>query len=1006
MKIFKKNKRKIVALATISGLLGLSLLYVYAGTTTIDNNNIPQLTTYQSNNHVKTEWSADVLDTDTIYKSDFESGQLIPNFNYGWSGYYSDGGQSVTTEDKISGTNSIKVYDTIHNGNWRNYPQTYSDQSLMTWGTLKFSNGTPLSVTFYAKTNNTALINPFGDGGWATSISNIGSITIAQNAPSGQNQIRLNSISGLSVGQIITSDTDPNNIIAMYTITAIDNINNIITINSNLNRTISVGEPLRTRPWRGAFNFNQRTVNASDGWKRFSINTIVSNNADYDVGTRGGLFYISSKTTGTLYIDNVKFGYATQATLYRDGTQIYQGYLSDYDDTSAIDKASPGQVSGISFTGSLGSVKATFSPAQDNGTTYNYQIQGNSVNGTTPLSANNPVTVTSGIKGYSYVIDKNPSTEPDNVMDTTSTAINASINEGGKHYIHIKSIDNQGNVGSTVHKVIELPNLTSTAIPDQNYIKLDWDIGQTNQPYTYKVFQKKEGSTNFQSISATSTKSTVKVLNIYPGYSQTTPIPTQTFATSDGNTYTLPQSALIKMWMESSNVDSSNGYGKGIIKVDPVLVDDFNANPNKYLYDSNGNYKYDVIFQGMWDSYGYQSLNSVANSEISKYISTGRGFLQGHDVATANGILFGGGQNSTAVSSTRVKVTKKGLLTNYPWNVGEINTILSTPYSHDSGLYTNGDVWLKYDAYTDPTYGINSSWRGPAYEDSNGTTNYYLVSKNNVAMIQTGHSNGQATPDEQKLLANTLFYLAQITTSTNLDDHSGQDLKAPTVPVINSAKVVDYGSNIQVKFNPSTDQGSTYNYYVQATGQNTNEVLYSNQTSSTITSGIKGYSIVVDNTPNTIPDNVIDTTSTDMKVSKPNGTELYVHVKAIDNVNNISDTATFKVSDFTPPTLTLSAQTSWTNGAITILATATDNDSGVQYIQLPNGNIVSGGSATYTVGENGVYYFTAVDNMGNLTTSYVVVDRIDKEKPTVTVTNNQNWTNASGVNVNISATDK
>ena len=37
--------------------------------------------------------------------------------------------------------------------------------------------------------------------------------------------------------------------------------------------------------------------------------------------------------------------------------------------------------------------------------------------------------------------------------------------------------------------------------------------------------------------------------------------------------------------------------------------------------------------------------------------------------------------------------------------------------------------------------------------------NFYLSTYNNTAMIQTGHSNCQATSDEQKIIANTIFFM-------------------------------------------------------------------------------------------------------------------------------------------------------------------------------------------------------------------------------------------------------
>ena len=57
----------------------------------------------------------------------------------------------------------------------------------------------------------------------------------------------------------------------------------------------------------------------------------------------------------------------------------------------------------------------------------------------------------------------------------------------------------------------------------------------------------------------------------------------------------------------------------------------------------------------------------------------------------------------------------------------------------------------------------DNEWPGFNFpSELNESSNFYLTTWNNTAMIQTGHSNGQSTPDEQKLLANTLFYLSQL----------------------------------------------------------------------------------------------------------------------------------------------------------------------------------------------------------------------------------------------------
>lgn len=46
----------------------------------------------------------------------------------------------------------------------------------------------------------------------------------------------------------------------------------------------------------------------------------------------------------------------------------------------------------------------------------------------------------------------------------------------------------------------------------------------------------------------------------------------------------------LKTWMET------NGYGKEIIKVDSVYIDEFNSNPEKCMKDDEGNWKYDELF--------------------------------------------------------------------------------------------------------------------------------------------------------------------------------------------------------------------------------------------------------------------------------------------------------------------------------------------------------------------------------------------------------------------------
>ena len=73
---------------------------------------------------------------------------------------------------------------------------------------------------------------------------------------------------------------------------------------------------------------------------------------------------------------------------------------------------------------------------------------------------------------------------------------------------------------------------------------------------------------------------------------------------------------------------------------------------------------------------------------------------------------------------------------------------------------------------------------------------YYLTTWNNTAMIQTGHSNGESTEDERKVLANTLFYLKQLTKKTEILDNSARDIADPNKPENIVYKIDEQGNNI------------------------------------------------------------------------------------------------------------------------------------------------------------------------------------------------------------------
>lgn len=429
--------------------------------------------------------------------------------------------------------------------------------------------------------------------------------------------------------------------------------------------------------------------------------------------------------------------------------------------------------------------------------------------------------------------------------------------------------------------------LTAAPNPSGNYVTLNWTNSDKSQPYSYMLYSKSAHESTFQSIPA---KDSAKVLNIYPIVA-----PTVSFTTWQGKSYTLPKSASLKMWMETPNGHSSKGYGEGLISVDTVSISDFNVNPDIYLKNADGSYKYDVLYFGAWDNNNLQDLSAAAEAGTDAFIRTGRGVCFGHDTLVFNDAIANPNffklahyvnietiNHYTPLGGSEISVTKKGLLTNYPWNIGGIGTALTAPTSHSNSQIALGDIWMAYQ----PPYPYCG---GVPQSDSNGkgTNNFYLTTWSNCALIQTGHSNGEATPDEQRVTANTLFYLAQITTDTSWNDHKGQDLDAPDAPAISG--VTHNSDRTQYTVNYSSQDNATgYQYYVEATGQNDGAKYDSPVISTSLKTGIKGYSIVVDNKPDTVPDGSITTTSNSYTFSRPSGSSFYIHIAAVDNAGNIS----------------------------------------------------------------------------------------------------------------------
>lgn len=395
-------------------------------------------------------------------------------------------------------------------------------------------------------------------------------------------------------------------------------------------------------------------------------------------------------------------------------------------------------------------------------------------------------------------------------------------------------------------------------------VRLDWS-GYNYKDKNFKVYKSTDGI-NYETVGIDYTLvKEVKCLQIYP-------------AVGKGN-------GQLTTWMET------NGYGKDIIKIDEVCIDDFNANPNGCLKNANGDWIYNVIFFGTWDCNGNKDLSESARIAVENYIKAGRGAIFAHDTIVNNWFNHKNfrmlapycGVNivddAELNSSDKVIIQKKGLFTTYPWYIGEVGTVLTIPTAHTIGqVVSTGTSWLRF--------------------QSNGSTMAngqiapsYLTTYNNCAIIQTGHSNGQATTDEQKLLANLIFYVNQLIFNRHdTTDSSAQDSANPNNPTV---------SMDGVNFNfTATDNGSTYYYRVESYDKNdTTSTGILDKTSVknvTVTTGVKGYRYILSNnkTEKINSKNGTYTTSTSLPI---NDTYKYFHVAAVDGAGNISGTTSVPI---------------------------------------------------------------------------------------------------------------
>ncbi|MBR6402544.1 MAG: LPXTG cell wall anchor domain-containing protein [Eubacterium sp.] len=468
---------------------------------------------------------------------------------------------------------------------------------------------------------------------------------------------------------------------------------------------------------------------------------------------------------------------------------------------------------------------------------------------------------------------------------TVEDMVDFEASELGDYVVTATLYDKENNKilsGNKTVKVVEKKKIglianSNISESENRTVDISWnDISNSDDAYNYRLYRRYNDN-DWEPRSIWNEKDKVKVLNVYPN------------------------KPLLQAWMTETISNTEYPAGMGMFDIDSVYYKDFNNDPEKYMLDGS-KWKYDVVFYGTWDS-GFD-LNEKSYEITQAFANTGRGVLFGHDTlwlaaghkyfnkfADQLGILLKSGP-AGEYSGIYTSVLKIGTLTNFPWT---IRGTLKIPRTHTSGQFAGGTLegteWMSIDA----TQVID--------EKTQANSNFYLVTNNNLGMIQTGHSNGQATDDERKVIANTLFYLHQISQVTTAKDNSFYDVDAPDSPEVRFAE----GDDSELSFDISSkDNGTVYQYYIAAMSSSDKDAddIKSNIMTHTALSGLKGYVYGVSSSPEEDKSiisydengeyilNAVDADENgNLKINIDTSKydeNMYLHVYAIDNENNVS----------------------------------------------------------------------------------------------------------------------
>lgn len=468
--IKQKKSIKILSIAVVSVILSQGFIAAQAA-----NSYIPELNVYQKNSIPRVEIGVDMASEDIIDVVGFEDASQY-DLNYRGNG---NGNQSIISDDYYSNGKALLVENTKDTklGNYyMKSVDTNSNQSCVTFNkTFKANNSQWVSMSYLVKSNSDSTIeSAFLTSGIAyrplSWVIN-GKTVIYNETVTWTKWLESFSVSfedgsdlpeGSTCYVATSKNTDRKFSYNPYRYSKADK--KMHCVHEDI-----IGKPIDDDK-RSAYNkgdvlnlvasiFVNRSSRIRDDnqWHKYSANIkLISDITKFDYSRDGLISYLLTESGGGVKIDEVKFGYASRVQVMRDGTQVYDDYGSEFEDSDLSIKPNTPTIS--SFETYANSVRLTYS--SDTKTEQHiYKARSKSSRGNwSNWSTDYPITLESIPDKYHLVLYKNGEKVVD--KDTGTVFDYKDIKRGDRLTGQLCAIDKNGqksqvvNIGYTVKQTL------------------------------------------------------------------------------------------------------------------------------------------------------------------------------------------------------------------------------------------------------------------------------------------------------------------------------------------------------------------------------------------------------------------------------------------------------------------------------------------------------------------------------------------------------------------------